>query len=246
MKIIVNLILSLVLVSLLSSCSMLSVASTVKTVVVADSDRRSVGTITDDNILDISLEAWALDEKIFENSHLNFNVYDGEVLITGEVASAKVKEYLQQNIYTQSANIKRIIDETIIAPTSSLITRTKDSLIDNRISLALNSQEVVNPVHIKVHTENLVIFLMGDVTEREAKKAVEIAAEVGADHGVSKIIKHFNYLKDIPLREKQKAKKREAEFKKQQQKLEKQREIDKKKEELKKQLEELNKQSMEL
>ncbi len=239
-----NFILALTMVFTLSACSggLLGIASAVNTVIVADSDRRSIGTIADDNILALNLRAWALNNEALTDSHVNFHVYNSTVLITGEVVDQDVQQFLTNNVPLQSENIGRVIDETIIGPPSSIATRAKDTLIDNRIILALNSQEVVNPVHIKVHTENLVIFLLGDVTEREANKAAEIAASVGSTHGVTKIVKHFNYLKDIPLREQQRAKEREEQAIKEREKLKKQQAIEAQKKLLQEQLKALQTQ----
>jgi osmotically-inducible protein OsmY len=181
----------------LSSCGILSAISTVKTVITTDLDRRSIGAIADDELTDLDLESWAVDDKNFENSHFNFNLYNNNLLITGEVENSEVRNYLIQKIKNKE-KISSIFDETKILKPSSIFDRSKDILTDGKIKLALNNQEVFNPVHINHHTERGVVYLMGDVTKREGKKAGLIVAGVG---GVKKVVKYFNYIENIPQRE---------------------------------------------
>jgi osmotically-inducible protein OsmY len=208
-----TIILTFSLVFLLSSCGILSVISVTKTVITTDLDRRTIGVIADDELANLELEAWAVDDKKLDNSHLNFTVYDKNILITGEVESAEIIQYVLQQV-PKKVVTRRILNEMVIAQPTSLASRAKDSLIDGKIKIALNNQEVFNPVHINYHTENGVVYLLGDVTKREAKKAGHMVAGVG---GVTKVIKYFNYIPNIPQREVERALAREQEKIKQEQ-----------------------------
>ena len=48
-----------------------------------------------------------------------------------------------------------------------------------------------SPVHVKVVTENSVVYLMGMVKKQEAADATEITRTTG---GVSKVVRVFEYL----------------------------------------------------
>ena len=50
----------------------------------------------------------------------------------------------------------------------------------------------LNPLHVKVVTENGVVYLLGIVTEGEANAAVEVARTTG---GVRKVVRIFDYCK---------------------------------------------------
>lgn len=213
-------ILVLSLVLLLSSC--MSVITTIPSIVSASNDRRSLGSITDDKIIFFTLEKWASEEKVLKVAHLNFTLYNGDVLITGEVPSLKIKQYLSKQIKIQEPKINKIFNETVIAKNSHYTNRLKDSIIDGKIDLFLNNQEVVNPIHIIVHTENKVVFLMGDVTKREGKKAATVAASVD---GVLRVVKLFNYLEHQPQKEIDAYKKKELEEENMQSKRIKQRKL---------------------
>ena len=216
----------LILASLLSSCGTFSLITTAKTIITTDLDRRSIGAIADDELIDLSLESWAINDKKLENAHINFNIYEKIVLVTGEVPSKNIKQYVDKQIKLQEPKIIKIFNNLIIASPSSLLERGKDSLIDAKIEIALNTQEVVNPVHIKVHTEDNVVYLMGDVTIRESKKAGIVAAKIS---GVIKVVKYFNYIDRIPQKEIDRAKQKEQVIKQREEELAKEKEKQRKK-----------------
>ena len=197
----------LILTSVLSSCGVMSIISTAKTLITTDLDRRAIGAIADDELVDLSLEAWAINDKKLKNTHLNFNLYNQHLLITGEASSIETKKYIMSYISLNYEKIINIKESIRITQVSSLFDRAKDKLIDGALKIAFNAQEVFNPVHINYHTENTIVYLMGDVTSREGKKAGLVAARVS---GVSGVIKYFNYIDKIPQREIVRAKEREA------------------------------------
>jgi osmotically-inducible protein OsmY len=194
-KIILILLTSITL--LISSCGLLPVVGVAKALVTTNLDRRTVGVITDDDLIDLELETWAVGDDKFKDSHFNFNVYNKNLLITGEVENDEVRKYLIEQI-NRKQRVNKIFDEAVIAKPSSFFDRSSDSIIDGKIKLELNNQEVFNPVHINYHTERGVVYLLGDVTEREGKKAGVVIAGVS---GVKKVVKYFNYIENIPQRE---------------------------------------------
>jgi osmotically-inducible protein OsmY len=197
----ITLILLTSIALILSSCGPLSVIGAAKTIITTDLDRRTVGVITDDGLIDLELEAWAVGDDKFKDSHFNFNVYNKNLLITGEVENDEVRKYLIEQI-NRKQRVNKIFDEAVIAKPSSFFDRSSDSIIDGKIKLELNNQEVFNPVHINYHTERGVVYLLGDVTKREGKKAGVVIAGVS---GVKKVVKYFNYIERIPQKEIDKA-----------------------------------------
>ena len=198
-------IIILIIASMLSSCGAISILSMAKTLITTDLDRRTIGSIADDELIDLSLEAWATNDKKLKNAHLNFNLYNKNLLITGEVPSLEVKKYLINHISLNYGKVNNVRDAIKIALASSFLDRAKDKLIDGKIKLSFNSQEVFNPVHINYHTENTVVYLMGDVTAREGKKVGLVVARID---GVSGVVKYFNYIDKVPQKEIDRAKSR--------------------------------------
>lgn len=204
-----KLILITVTTLFLSGCLLISA---VGTALVVSNDRRTAGEILDDKGISFNLFAWnkSKDKKL-KNAHFNFLVYDKKVLVTGEAPTDSVRHYIMQQVKNKDFKIRKVINEIRIAPNSSFASRAQDALITTKIELSFLDQEVFNPAHIKVTTENNTVYLMGRATSREANKATKIAASTG---GVERIIKLFHYLKTRPAIEIRRDKERKAQAKK--------------------------------
>ncbi|WP_428086847.1 BON domain-containing protein [Candidatus Thioglobus sp.] len=175
-------------------------AFSVNTVVSVSSDRRTAGAVLDDNTIAFKLFTWstASSDPVLDDAHLNFMVYDKSVLITGEAPNDSIRRQITKQTKLQDAKIAHISNELIIGANSSLLSRSKDSAITLQIELLFYDQEVFNPKHIRVMTENQTVYLMGAVTKREADKAVKVASKA---KWVKKVIKLFHYLAARPAAE---------------------------------------------
>jgi len=157
-------------------------------------DRRSSGTVIDDQGL-----SWKVSSAIFEEtelsepSHINVNVYNKVILLTGETPSEDLK--LRANaIAAQTSGNKKIYNELAIASPTSLTTRTNDTYITAKVKtvlLEIDDIPTFDPTRVKVVTENSVVFLMGLVTTQEANAVTEKARNVS---GVKKVVRLFEYI----------------------------------------------------
>ena len=196
-----SILLSLLLTSylLLSSCvPALQGASTVSSIVSIGNDRRTAGVILDDKTMHLKLLTSEMEDPELSGSHLNYMIYDKSLLITGEVPSKAVQSYVLNKIQIVVPAIKQIYNELTIGPVSGILSRTKDSAITIQVEALFHNQEVFNPTHVRVMTENQNVYLMGSVTDREGSMAAKAAAKA---KGVSRVTKMFDYLDSIPEKE---------------------------------------------
>ena len=218
-----KLLISAVLIAnslLLTGClPVIQGASTVSTIVTTTNDRRSAGEVFDDRTILFRMLAWPSQDSALEGAHLNFMVYDKSVLITGEAPSNDVRAYIIQQAKIQDPKITQVFNEVTIGPNSGLLSRAKDSAITAQVETSFYDQEVFHPTLVRVMTEAQTVYLMGAVTQREAKSAVKVASKV---KWAKKIVKRFDYLKTRPAAEIERDRQRElaalkkAELKKQQ------------------------------
>ena len=204
-------LLSALLVSsmLLSACSpIVQGVAAVSSVLAVANDRRSAGTILDDKTLYIRLNNIIKDDVMLDGTHVNFMIYDGVVLMTGEAPSVELKLRLEKRIKSKSS---RLVNEVAVMPTSSYISRTKDSLIALQVEALFQNQEVFHPAHVRVLTERKTVYLMGAVTKREAEHATNQAAKA---KNVTKVLRLFNYLSKRPAEEIEQDKLKQAEAEK--------------------------------
>lgn len=207
-------LLSALLVSsmLLSACSpIVQGVTAVSSVLTVANDRRSAGTILDDKTLHIRLNNIIKDDVMLDGTHVNLMIYDGVVLMTGEAPSVELKLRLEKRIKSKSSQIARLVNEVAVMPTSSYISRTKDSLIALQVEALFQNQEVFHPAHVRVLTERKTVYLMGAVTKREAEHATNQAAKA---KNVTKVLRLFNYLSKRPAEEIERDKLKQAEAEK--------------------------------
>jgi len=223
--------------SILSSCTpIVQGAAAVTTVATMSNDRRTMGEILDDKTLYIDLGNLVFKDPKMKDAHINFNVYNQAVLMTGESPNENVRDYLESLVKSKSSKINQLINEVAIMPKSSYIDRARDGVITVQIETLFLDQEVFHPSHVSVLTERKVVYLMGSVTKREAEHATNIASRA---KNVEKVVKLFNYLLVRPAKEIEKDNKKRKE-------AEKRAELEAKKAELEAKQNELNQQLYEL
>ena len=164
------------------------VAAGVGTGIMMAQDRRTSGAYVEDQ----AIETKAFDRigKQYKNAHVNVTSFNRNVLISGEVQSEAVKAEIG-SLVSGIENVRNVSNELIISGTSSLTSRSSDSLITSDVKLRLVQDKRFDADHIKVVTENGTVFLMGIVKRAEAEAATEIASLTG---GVQRIVKLFEYL----------------------------------------------------
>ena len=70
------------------------------------------------------------------------------------------------------------------------MSRSGDTLITTKVKTKLIVEKNLDGTHVKVVTENGVVYLMGLLNREDADKATEIARQTG---GVQKVVKLFQY-----------------------------------------------------
>lgn len=151
-------------------------------------DRRTPGVILEDS--NIEFKAFAGIQKLQGQIHTNVTSYNGHVLILGQVPNEEIKSKITDQIKTL-ANIKSVINELTIGPVNSLSVRAEDTLITSNVKARFFKENKVSPFYVKVVTENKVVYLMGILTESEAKEAEEIAKNTNK---VAKVVKLFELI----------------------------------------------------
>jgi len=200
MKSIVMLTALIISLLFISSCSPLASGAAViaQEVTATSNDRRSPGELVDDKNIYKRINSIIKNDSTFEDTHINFIVYDKSVVIFGEAPSAKVSDLLDKKIKLNITSVKQIINEIKITQNISYLSRTKDSLITAQIEALFLSQEVFHPNHILLKTNNQTVYLMGAVTQREAEHATNVVSKA---KNVMEIVKLFNILAVRPAAE---------------------------------------------
>jgi len=175
--------------SLLQGCAPLVVAGVGTTGVIMAQDRRTHDAFLDDQ----KIEATAferIDKQIKGIMHINVTSFNHNVLISGEVPDELTKDEVRK-IVSGIEKVRNVSNELAVSPTSSLASRSNDSLITSSVKLRYLNNKQFNPEHIKVVTEGGTVFLMGIVNHAEADAATEITRTT---QGVQQVVRMFEYL----------------------------------------------------
>lgn len=177
----------------LSACAPLILGGAVMTGVVA-TDRRTTGTQVEDESIEIKV-ASAVRKEMGDRIHLNVTSYNRQVLLTGEVRTAADRERAEKLAQSQE-NVKAVVNDLAVMPVSSLTERSKDTVITGRVKAAFVDAKDLQVGAIKVVTERGIVYLMGRVSPREAKRATDIARSMG---GVTKVVRVFEEISEQEL-----------------------------------------------
>jgi osmotically-inducible protein OsmY len=172
-----------------SGCAPLVVGAAVGGTALVATDRRSVGAQADDEAIELKI-ANVRSTRYGDRVHVNITSYDGVVLLTGEVPDAGVKQAMAELARTTD-RVRRVQDETVIAPPSPLSERTNDTFITSKVKARFVEANRFAASHVKVVTERGVVYLMGLVNRAEADEAARIAASTS---GVVRVVKVFEYI----------------------------------------------------
>ena len=174
---------------LVQGCGALLAGGAAATGVVVSQDRRTVGTLTEDEGIELKAVS-RIGERFKDGVHINVTSYNRMVLLTGEVPDAAARTEVERIAWAVE-NVRGVHNELAVAGVSSFTVRSNDSLITTKVKGRLLDSNKVNPLHVKVVTENSIVYLMGLVTKEEANEATEVARTTS---GVQKVVRVFEYL----------------------------------------------------
>ena len=176
-----------------SGCAPLIVGGALMTGMVA-SDRRTAGMQVEDEAIEIKV-ASAARQELGDRVHLNVSSFNRKVLLTGEARTAADKDRVEKLAKSQE-NVQAVVNDLAIAPPSSLANRSKDAVLTSRVKAAFIDAKDLHVNSISVVTERGIVYLMGRVTSREAKRATDIVRSMG---GVTKVVRVFDEISEEEL-----------------------------------------------
>lgn len=152
-------------------------------------DRRSSGTYIDDEVIENKIVI-KLGERLDARAHVNATSFNRVVLLTGEVPTEEAKR-IAEEVARGQANVRNVVNELVVGPYTAFSTRSNDTLITSKVKARFVDANKFSANHVKVVTENSVVYLLGMVKPPEAVDASEIARNTS---GVSRVVKVFEYL----------------------------------------------------
>ncbi len=183
----------LILLSLsgvISSCAVIAVgavAGVAGTTAVVAADPRTAGAVVEDNTIEVKLKH---QYSGYANSNIYVNSYNGNVLLTGQIPDASTRE---SALFAAKVTpgVKQIYDYLEIRLPQSFTATTTDTYTTTQVRANVLKLKNIYSSSIKVVTTNDIVYLLGVVTEPQAKQISGAASSVG---GVKKVITLFQYV----------------------------------------------------
>lgn len=192
MKTMFRILLALLVSAQLAGCAALVVGGAVATGV-AVHDRRSVGTVIDDNVLEVRVRnALFSDERFDQSTRIKVNAHNGWVLMAGEAGTPELVERATE-LASDVDGVLRLFNELAPLERVGFSQAGNDRLVSGRVTTSftrIRDLPGFDPTRIKVTTTRGIVYLQGLVTEAEAEAAIEQARTV---RGVERVITMFEF-----------------------------------------------------
>jgi len=172
--------------------SPLILAALALTLALAGCGNRSVGNKIDDQFIPSEVSsnvARAHIDLTSPTSHIIVTSYNGVVLLAGQTPRNELKGLAEQAA-RRVGNVKKVHNELQVLQPTSLLVRSNDSLLTSRIKTQMLADSAVPGTRIKVITENGIVYMLGLVSQAEARHATNLVQSVS---GVQKVVKLFEY-----------------------------------------------------
>lgn len=157
-------------------------------------DRRTPVTIASDRTIEADIiDELQDDDELQSQAHVNINAYNGAVLVTGEAASAALKNKIIDIVRT-TRHVTLVHNNLNVAYPSDMSSRANDAQISANIKSALAQIRTIpdfESAMVKVVTENAAVYLMGRVHRTEGAVVINV---VRHQPDIKQIITIFEYI----------------------------------------------------
>jgi len=153
-------------------------------------DRRTAGVYLGDQEIELRAQSRLGDAFPKNAGKFSATSYNRQVLLTGQVLDEATRTRAGE-IIKGIPDVRTVFNELSVSGATSLTSEANDAGITSKVKTRLLRDESVPGTKVKVVTEAGVVYLMGLVTQNEAKTATEIARTTG---GVTKVVILFEYI----------------------------------------------------
>jgi osmotically-inducible protein OsmY len=183
------------ILGILSTLALMPACSSKKSIQTAHAlpDRRPAEIIENDNAIQARIKSDLLDdEEIRKWSHINVNVFNGAVLLTGEAMSEGIKNKIIE-MARIVPHVTMIHDYLSVDYPSDNLSRANDRRITQSIRQALSQIHATNfdATLVKVITEQSTVYLMGRLHREEGTRVVNIAR---LEPDIRQVVTVFDYM----------------------------------------------------
>lgn len=181
----------------LSGCAPILIGGAAVTSATVITDRRTTGSIVDDEVLEKRVR-YEIGEVIgHEKHHVVVTSYEGKVLLTGEVLTAADRQKAQDTA-VKSVGVHSVINELAVMTPANVGAVLSDSMLATKVRSSIIGTKKISLNQMKVDVQRGIVYLMGIVTIDEARTATKVAAGVS---GVQQVVTCFTIESEAAIKE---------------------------------------------
>ena len=181
----------------LSGCAPILIGGAAVTSATVITDRRTTGSIVDDEVLEKRVR-YEIGEVIgHEKHHVVVTSYEGKVLLTGEVLTAADRQKAQDKA-VKSVGVHSVINELAVMTPATVGAVLSDSMLATKVRSSIIGTKKISLNQMKVDVQRGIVYLMGIVTIDEARTATKVAAGVS---GVQQVVTCFTIESEAAIKE---------------------------------------------
>lgn len=181
----------------LSGCAPILIGGAAVTSATVITDRRTTGSIVDDEVLEKRVR-YEIGEVIgHEKHHVVVTSYEGKVLLTGEVFTAADRQKAQDTA-VKSVGVHSVINELAVMTPATVGAVLSDSMLATKVRSSIIGTKKISLNQMKVDVQRGIVYLMGIVTIDEARTATKVAAGVS---GVQQVVTCFTIESEAAIKE---------------------------------------------
>lgn len=176
----------------LSSCALLVGAGAGGATASVLNDKRTLTQIRDDSTI-----AYQIEQKLYESdaltrhSSISAYAFNYVVLLVGEAQDAQQREYADK-IAQNEPQVRRVYNEITISPGTTVLSGANDKWLTMKVYTEMLAKKGLKTAPIKVVTSDAVVYLIGNVSQEQAKLATDVAKQIS---GVQRVVTIFD---DLP------------------------------------------------
>ncbi|NNG76453.1 BON domain-containing protein [Acinetobacter sp. ANC 5380] len=176
---------TLLCVASLSGCASFISGGTGSAPVGTESGARSLGQVFIDSSIErtAKINLYKLDAR-FKQSRVNIESFHGNVLLTGQVPDAHLKQLAEDNVRAMS-DVKTVHNYIKVGNQIGYATIMQDTTVTANTRGLVMKAVVVSDSKVRIHTEDGILYVMGRLNSAEIKDLNQVLEQVG---NVTKII----------------------------------------------------------
>jgi len=156
-----------------------------------DPGERTLGAYIEDKqiktIISVNLQKA---DPALEKANIEVTVYNGVVLLTGQVQNQKLREKAG-DIARNVLKVRQVYNELQILPNTSFLSRANDGWLATKINTKLMAHKDIDSDRVIVVVDNSIVYLMGLLTQVQTEKITDVARTT---KGVSKVVRAIEYI----------------------------------------------------